>query len=119
MYDSLERPWESGRPQKLEVSSNSRDNTSILRKKSRNGPFRDRSVGILWVSETAFVSALDFSIGGHYSVEVYSRNSVGIDSYLELNAYTIDQFNGNPKEIGFPPVHPAKFLALLSRGLQK
>jgi hypothetical protein len=80
---------------------------------SHTRPFHNRSVDLLWLSDREFVSALDFNIGGYYSMEVYSRNSAGIDSYLELTAYTIDQFNDNERELESPPVHPAMFLAQL------
>jgi hypothetical protein len=122
LCDSSERPWVDGSPQTLQVRpfQSQTVQSELTRSVPQGEPFGGRSVDILWVSDREFVSMHTiekqgsrtwvFSRKDYYSMEVSLRDSAGIDSYLELSVYTIDEFNS---EGGPPPDAAPKFLAAL------
>jgi hypothetical protein len=127
LCDSSERPWVDGSPQTLQVRpfQSQTVQSELTRSVPQSESFSGRSVDILWVSEREFVSlhTLEFvsrytsSRKDFYSMEVSLRDSAGIDSYLELRVYTIDEFNS---ERGPPPGAAPRFLAgLLTPVLHK
>jgi hypothetical protein len=116
MYDASERPWKRDKPPELVFRwSADRDESKRFRRTAfPTEASIDQCIDILWLSDTEFVSSLRYSgVEGMYSMEVFLREP---ESYLELFAYSLDQFIWKTDGWPFPTsIRHAGFLMKLLR----